>query len=67
MCRLMMSLDLLNEGKIITYRGEHELMMSIRNGEFLTESQLPHPFTSVNRMGLAETMGNITPRNRSVY
>jgi len=35
---LRMSLDLLNEGKIITYRREdHDLLMSIRNGEFLSD------------------------------
>lgn len=38
---LRMSLDLLNEGQIITYRrDDHDLLMSIRNGDFLSEDGL---------------------------
>lgn len=38
---LRMSLDLLNEGRIITYRrDDHDLLMSIRNGDFLSEDGL---------------------------
>ena len=38
----MMCLDILNDGKIITYREkEHDLLMSIRNGEYLNDNNTP--------------------------
>lgn len=39
-----MCFDILEQGKIITYReNEHELLMSIRNGAFLDENDVPTP------------------------
>ena len=38
----MMALDILNDGKIITYREkEHDLLMDIRNGKYLDENDNP--------------------------
>ena len=40
----MMCIDILEKEEIITYRsGEHDLLMSIRNGEFLDENRQPTP------------------------
>ena len=38
----MMCIDILSEGKIVTYREkEHDLLMDIRNGKFLDDNQQP--------------------------
>lgn len=38
----LMCLDILNEGKVITYREkEHDLLMSIRNNKYLTDDNQP--------------------------
>ena len=40
----MMCLDILEKEKIVTYREtEHDLLMSIRNGEFLDDNEQPTP------------------------
>lgn len=40
----MMCIDILEKEKIITYRSdEHELLMSIRNGEYLDDNKQPIP------------------------
>lgn len=40
----LMCIDILEKGEIITYReAEHELLMSIRNGDFLDENRQPTP------------------------
>ena len=40
----MMCLDILENEKIVTYReNEHELLMDIRNGNFLDEDKQPIP------------------------
>lgn len=46
MCHLirlyLMCLDILNEGKIVTYREkEHDLLMDLRNGKYLDENGMP--------------------------
>ena len=40
----MMCIDILEKEKIITYRSdEHELLMNIRNGEYLDDNKQPIP------------------------
>ena len=40
----MMCIDILEKAEIITYRAdEHDLLMSIRNGEYLDENRQPIP------------------------
>lgn len=40
----LMCFDILEKGKVITYReGEHDLLMDIRNGKYLDESEQPTP------------------------
>lgn len=47
MCHLVrlyfMCFDILEQKKIITYRPEHDLLMSIRNGEYLDDNKQPVP------------------------
>ena len=39
-----MCFDILEKGKVNTYReGEHDLLMDIRNGKYLDESEQPTP------------------------
>lgn len=47
MCHLVrlyyMCFDILERKKIVTYRPEHDLLMSIRNGEYLDDNKQPIP------------------------
>lgn len=47
MCHLirlyLMCLDILERGEIITYRPEHDLLMGIRNGDYLNADKQPIP------------------------
>lgn len=57
MCHLvrlyLMCFDILEKGKIITYReDDHELLMALRNGEYLDANSQPIPefFEMVNEL-----------------
>ena len=39
----LMCLDILERGKIVTYRPEHDLLMGIRNGDYLDANKQPVP------------------------
>lgn len=39
----LMCLDILERGKIVTYRPEHDLLMGIRNGDYLDANKQPIP------------------------